>query len=299
MNKYILLLVSFFAVGELLACINGESKILSDGTFLYEDHDGRVPRGHTFDFAGFPEGIYRLDSLYKATKEIEYLSDKGVLLILTKEYQAAIQLYLEIEKSHPDRYSTASNMGTAYELIGDNENALKWIEKSVTLNPESHFGSEWIHVNILKAKISGDSLINSEFLLHTSFGNDILPHSELSKAELEKLYQSLYFQLNERMSFVEPEDKIVAQLLFDLGNIEFLLKHKTEAKKNYQRALEYGYTEGNIQEKIAAITEMDMKISEIKQHIDFSPVIIGVVVFLLIGILILFIRRKKKSFNSI
>jgi tetratricopeptide (TPR) repeat protein len=55
------------------------------------------------------------------------------IMILLKKYDEAIKLYLEIEKIQPNGYSTASNIGTAYELIGQNKNALRWINKSVEL----------------------------------------------------------------------------------------------------------------------------------------------------------------------
>ena len=139
--------------GKTLACLNGDSKVLKDGTFLYEDREGSVPYGHDFYKEAFENGIKQLDSIYIATKDIDYLSDKGLLLILLERYEEAIELYLDIEKIKPNRYSTASNIGTAYELIGQNENALKWIKKSVELDPKSHNGSEWIHIKILEAKI--------------------------------------------------------------------------------------------------------------------------------------------------
>jgi len=146
----IILTLLFF--GKTLACLNGDSKVLKDGTFLYEDREGNVPYGHDFYKDDFESGIKQLDSLYIATKDIDYLSDKGLLLILLERYEEAIKLYLEIEKIKPNRYSTASNIGTAYELIGQNENALKWIKKSVELDPKSHNNSEWKTVKILKPK---------------------------------------------------------------------------------------------------------------------------------------------------
>lgn len=56
------------------------------------------PFGHEFNhIEDFERGIIKLDSLYKATKDLDYLSDKGLLLILLKKYDKAINLYLEIE----------------------------------------------------------------------------------------------------------------------------------------------------------------------------------------------------------
>lgn len=223
-------------------CLNGESKVLKNGTFLYEDREGNVPYGHTFpDAETLTQAIHELDSLYKMTHDLDYLSDKGLVLILLKQYKKAIKIYLQIEKLESNRYSTASNIGTAYELIGDNKNALLWIKKSVAINGKSHKESEWIHVKILEAKIQGDNSVNSLFLLNTEFGNDTKPKTKLSKVELTKLSDALYFQLNERISFVKPNGKIVALLLFELGNIAFLTGNYKDAIADFEQAKEYGF----------------------------------------------------------
>ncbi|MBL7837528.1 MAG: hypothetical protein JNM67_08430, partial [Bacteroidetes bacterium] len=236
--------------GKTLACLNGDSKVLKDGTFLYEDIVGSVPYGHDFYKEVFENGIKKLDSLYVATKDIDYLSDKGLLLILLERYEEAINLFLKIEKIKPNRYSTASNIGTAYELIGQNENALKWIKKSVELDPKSLNNSEWIHVKILEAKIKGEQFYTTDFLLNTDFGSDILPNSQMTKQQLKDLSDALYYQLNERVSFVKPKERIVAQLLFDIGNIAFLLGNYYDASADYEQAKLYGYAGQLIEQRI-------------------------------------------------
>jgi tetratricopeptide (TPR) repeat protein len=290
--------------GKTLACLNGDSKVLKDGTFLYEDREGSVPYGHDFYKDDFESGIKQLDSLYIATKDIDYLSDKGLLLILLKKYDEAIKLYLEIEKIKPNRYSTASNIGTAYELIGQNENALKWIKKSVELDPESHNNSEWIHVKILEAKIKGEQFYTTNFLLNTDFGSDILPNSQMTKQQLQDLSNALYYQLNERVSFVKPKEKIVAQLLFDIGNIAFLLGNYYDASADYEQAKLYGYAGQLIEQRIEQ-TKILIKQAEQKReqrkveaqkqssYLTYGLLIGGGLVLTFLTIIIY--RRKKKN----
>ncbi len=247
MKKIFIAVLTVLSLSRTLACINGETKVLKDGTFLYEDAEGNVPYGHNFYIDEFEKGIKQLDSLYQATKDIDYLSDKGILL---KRYDDAINLYLEIEKEQPNRYSTASNIGTAYELTGQNEQALKWIKRSVEIDSQSHKNSEWIHLRILEAKIKGEQFYNTRFLLGTDFGSALNPISTKSGADLKKMSTELYYQLNERISFVNPKEKIVAQLLFDLGNIAFLLGNYYEALEDYRLAKEYGFTEPLMEERV-------------------------------------------------
>lgn len=233
------------------ACLNGEHLELTNGATLYVDRDYEVPEGHSF-----PERehlltmLHEMDSLYNATRDIGYLSDKGLLLIVLDRYQQAIALYLKIEKMQPNRYSTASNLGTVYELTGQNIKALEWIKKSIEIDPKSHHQSEWIHVKILETKIKGDKQYTTQSLLGLDFGNGKLPISKMSKKELETLRYSLYYQLNERMSFIKPQDKIVAQLLFDLGSVSMLLRWNKVASEVYKEAKRYGFSHPDLDFRI-------------------------------------------------
>ncbi|MDQ8005490.1 MAG: tetratricopeptide repeat protein [Pedobacter sp.] len=230
------------SIPKVKACLNGEHFELTNGTILYVDRDYEVPEGHSFpERKRLLETLDELDSLYNATRNISFLSDKGLVLILLERYQQAIGLYLKIERMQPNRYSTASNLGTVYELTGQNIKALEWIKKSIEIDPKSHHQSEWIHVKILEAKIRGDEKHTTQSLLGLDFGNGKLPISKMSKKELETLRYSLYYQLNERMSFIKPQDKIVAQLLFDLGNVSMLLRWDKVASEVYKQARRYGF----------------------------------------------------------
>lgn len=253
MKKLIASLFLFLLLfNNVYACLNGNTRDTKDGTVLYEDGEKQtVPHGHIFR----GEGLYirtldKLDRKYIETKDLDYLSDKGLVLILLKRYDEAIELYLKIEKIKPNLYSTASNIGTAYELAGQNENALKWIKKAVRINPRSHENSEWIHVNILEAKIKGEEFYTSDFLLKTDFGSEKLPKSSINSNKLNDLRNALYYQLNERISFVKPKEVIVAQLLFDLGNINYLLGDYSSAVGNYNKAKSYGYSGSLIETRL-------------------------------------------------
>ncbi|TDO78222.1 hypothetical protein EV143_103474 [Flavobacterium chryseum] len=241
MNKFkafvvVLVLISF----KTFACLNGDTKTLKNGYLIYIDYRGIVPHGHNFDARVSSGLIFELDSIYKKTKDIDYLSDKGYVLIVLKKYQEALKLYLTIEKIKPNRYSTASNLGTLYELIGENEKAYNWIKKSIQINSESHEGSEWIHLKILEAKVKKLKDVSGEFLIGTSFGTDEIPKSNLSKSELERLSKSIYYQLNERMSFLKPKDKIISILLFELANIVKIIDKNKTAIEIFELAKEYG-----------------------------------------------------------
>lgn len=241
--RILFLLISCFVFIETSACLNGESKALANGWLLYMDDESEsdIPSGHNFyNLDKLEDVASELDSLYNATKNIDYYSDKGLILIILKRYVEAIKIYEEIEKIAPNRYSTASNIGTAYELTGKNDLALKWIKRSVEIDPSSHNNSEWIHVRILQVKLLGDSSINSTNLIGIDFGNEYrLNDVGLDQKQLNKLATELKYQLQERMSFVVPKDKIVSLLLLNLGTIYYQQKRYFDAIEVLDKALEY------------------------------------------------------------
>lgn len=216
------------------ACLNVASKELKDGWVLYhedeEDEDYIVPMlpsGHSFrSKSDLEQELNTLDSIYKATGDIDYLSDKGLVLIVLGRYNEAISIYHQIEAKYPNRYSTASNLGTAYELVGENKLALKWIERSIELEPKSHHESEWIHANILKLKIGKGFYLSSRELLGIDFQQYSKPDEvDLTDKEFIKLSLAIRYQLQERMSFVKPTDKYVSLLLLNLGTIYYFQKN--------------------------------------------------------------------------
>jgi tetratricopeptide (TPR) repeat protein len=296
------------------ACLNGETKRLKNGDYIYEDVGDLVPYGHMFvmEDNDYKEIIKDLDKLYRKTNDVDYLSDKGYVLILQGKYEEAVKLYIELEKIKPNRYSTASNLGTAYELLGENEKALFWIKKSFEIDPTSHNNSEWLHVNILEAKIKGGKYVNSDFLITTNFGQEKEPKTDLSRKTLLKLRTELFFQLNERMSFIKDKNEIVALLLFDLGNLHLLVNSPYEAKETYQSAINYGLENSLIKERLR-LSEERIKQSKVKKtdverveekvkeeienyYLEITASILFLLIVTFIGIKYIINRKTKSKF---
>jgi tetratricopeptide (TPR) repeat protein len=322
MRLFLLISALFLCSISAQACLNGETKELKNGRVIYTDHSDEsfpIPEGYHFTSENLTPLAQNLQSLYNKTKDIEYLSDKGYVLIVQGKYQEAINLYLEIEKIKPNRYSTASNIGTAYELIGNNQKALEWIKKSIKINPNAHDGSEWIHVKILEAKIKGETYITSSFLLNTDFGVEEEPSTKLSQEALEKLQKELYFQLNERASFIKNKDKIMALLMFELGNIVYATnKSDYLTLELYKKSQEYGFSNSLLNKRSTFmknsqnqrkfpeknISEKDMNTIEKKEPIkqentksegtnNLYIYLLGAV--LLVGVTLFILRNKLKK----
>lgn len=183
----------------------------------------------------------------QSDNSIENRSDYAAALIYSGCLDEAIKLLNTLEQEASGDYSIAANLGTAYELAGENQLALKWTEEAITRSPDSHLGSEWIHVEILRAKVAWDAGEERK-VLNLNFGLEPLP-AELNldrwKAHantLEELRDQIFFQLTERTDFVPPKDAVVAELLFALANCVATTETIEEALPVYDLAEEYGYS---------------------------------------------------------
>ena len=235
-------------------------------------------------------------------KKVNFLSDAGIVLILQAKYREAKELYLRIERLEPGRYATASNLGTVYELLGDNQNAIVWIKKAIEINPQSHHGSEWLHVKVLEAKINGDQSISSEFLINTNFGVNPVPENNMSQQELIQLRDAIFFQLNERVTFIKPPDKIIANLMFDLGNANYFLGQRKDAVTIYEKAREYAFSDPIIQARIEKAKQIRIKekppvAEEPKSNNLFLWIIFGTVTFIILALITLMVRKTQQKLN--
>jgi hypothetical protein len=96
----------------------------------------------------------RLRKEVAAGGDYKVKNDLATALAHTDEASEAVVLLEQIEEEKPGLYVTAANLGTAYELSGDDEKALEWIRKGIERNPNAHERSEWLHVRILEAKLT-------------------------------------------------------------------------------------------------------------------------------------------------
>lgn len=297
----LLMLLSLGAI----ACIN-EYRTRITGEVVY----GRPVSGKVsvqeMDTLELQKQADRLLLAYHRTDSIEYFSDYAAALIYLGEYQKAKQIYHQIESETPNLYTTASNLGTIYELIGQPDSALFWIKKSMVLNNESHGGSEWIHVKILEFKLAEFKDYQLS-ILGLNFGNDSIP-SNPENYNLEEMYAHLWHQLKERSNFVKPKNEIVGNLYFDFGNIGAQHRDMETALESYAAAKEYGFDSELMDARIAVMERLKFKEEPNEQMEDVKALIRGnmenllwvalflIILFLTISVKLTlkFIRKRKK-----
>jgi len=172
-------------------------------------------------------------------------SDYAATLVYQGKAKEAVAIFEEIEKTKPGEYVVAANLGTAYELAGDLDKARHWISEAIRRNPDSHYGTEWLHVLILDARqalAKDPAWLDTHSVLGLDFGRDKVPQAPSTLPtgkDLKAVRSALEYQLHERMGFVAAPDPIVGDLLADFGNVLALTMTVEHALPIYDLALTY------------------------------------------------------------
>lgn len=207
------------------------------------------------------------------------------------------------------RYAIAANLGTAYELLGNNDSALLWIRRAVAINPQSHQGSEWIHVMLLRYKVSKEKnpgYLTEAGALNLDFGQLDLPENTYGM-NLAELQEQLGYQLQERSYFIPAPDTLMGMLLFDYANIVALNHNLEAAKFYYEQAQKYGFSSDLLKARLGRIQAMSPEDLQ-KKASDFQAealpeppaqwnvyAIAGILALLAVIVVYFLLQRKKNS----
>lgn len=193
------------------------------------------------------------DAKNPSLRESNSVDENGiaVALIHLGRTEEALKILEKLEKKSPGSYYVAANLGTAYELVGNNERAYKWIAEGMKRNSDSHFGTEWLHLKILKAKqeikknpkwTDTNSVLGINWEL---IGNDLskvlVTGDRGDHYDSEAVRKALEYQLHERTEFVKPPDPTVASLLYDLSQLVRHSRSEEHGDLVQAAAHTYGY----------------------------------------------------------
>jgi tetratricopeptide (TPR) repeat protein len=214
MKKFIALLFGIIVYSVAIACLNETHKNKYGNTSIRDGH---------FSVYNEPNKKSANEFLkkYDLTKVEQYnhddQSDIAVNLNYLGRYQEALSILKRLQKEYPEDYNIAANLGTTYELTGNNEQALVFIKKGIQLDPDSHEGSEWVHVKILEAKIQLAK--NPDWLLtHRVLNTGANFNSKESAVLADKIWH-IEYQLEERVPFTPFPDKILGNVFDELGDL--------------------------------------------------------------------------------
>ncbi|MES2597351.1 MAG: hypothetical protein V4662_18525 [Verrucomicrobiota bacterium] len=234
-------------------------------------------------------------------------NDEAVQTLLRGDAATAVKMLEKEEAERPGNYYTAANLGTAYELAGDDAKALEWIRTGIQRNPASHMRAEWLHVRILEAKLNLKT--QADWLKkHTITGVDMSRLEEsgyqISTAQgdlrMDQVKGSLYEQLSVRMLLVKPKDFIVAQLLVELAQMEHVLGFQEPVVELLDMAVIYGQPEINVADLRTKAQEL-LRWTWLSKALHNSPkYLIPIAIFGSLGgiALILIVRGYRRLFKT-
>lgn len=232
---FFLLLVIAFTISKSRACGNYYYALDKEGRLVPLGYSWKYPFNKNFNLELNVTKLKKLEAKLKKEKNYMLLSDYALCLMKLGKSEEALELLKELYKHYPNEYKIAANLGTAYELNGQVDSALKYIKRDLQLNPHDHEGSEWIHVKILETKLQ---LKKNPAYLNT--------HTVLSLTNAQKndsvVLQHLSIQLQERVPFTPPAsepNELMANLLIDLAEMSANMKSIEYARAYYQIAKYY------------------------------------------------------------
>lgn len=185
-------------------------------------------------------------------------SDIALNLMKLGKADSSVLLLRSLLRDYPDEYNINANLGTAYELTGKLDSALKYISRGVEINATSHRGSEWVHVKILEAKIKEKKYrgwIDTHPIIEL---NDLLQKidSANKRHELSTINHQVFYQIRTRAPFTPAPNKVLANILVTLGDFNAKVETYENALLAYANAINYEpspYIQRKIKEKITAL----------------------------------------------
>jgi hypothetical protein len=103
------------------------------------------------------------------------------------------------------------------------------------LNPDSHRGSEWVHVKILEAKLAMEKDPNW-LAKHSVLGTGV-HFSSATSGMFSKYASEIEYQLHERIPFTPFPDKLIANVFNEWGDLLATQRSVEHANIAYQLSL--------------------------------------------------------------
>jgi tetratricopeptide (TPR) repeat protein len=199
------------------------------GPSEFRDAEFRPLYDSIIKLAGSPKNAWKLGyqdigmRAFNRNADFKLLSDYSWKLAQKGELNAALTILTALVKKYPNEYNILANLGTLYELLGKPRSALDFLSRAVKISPESHYGSEWLHIHILQMKlgeISSYDFTRFFALENAPFGySDNLYTKKPSPESLGHFHRDtlmihLAYQLHERMYFIPANDEVMGEMLY-------------------------------------------------------------------------------------
>lgn len=244
--------------------------------------------------------VHAHDSLARRVKDNSItwqgLSDYAVYELKIGNKKRAVEILEKLVAGHPKEYNVLANLGTAYELTGDDNKALELLKKAVAVNPGSHYSSEWIHIRVLEEKLAGrqyNKIINLDI---KDFSTWVTDKSYIFKVPADSLKIQIAYQLHERIGFVASPDPVVGQLVLDFADIVAKTEVRTEAIPFYNYAAWYDSSLTTIKEARLKVLSEEKKV--VNDTFRWASIIWALPLLAFAVLLAAWIRSMRRNKNN-
>jgi LPXTG-motif cell wall-anchored protein len=246
--KFIILSFTFLVSAKSFPCGNSYHHSTNAEEYVSGSKLEYFTFKQQFNYASLTEELNKIaDAINTNLDLFENENDKALAFMRMGKYTEAIEILQKLEKEKPNEYNVIANLGTVYELTGENKKALQYIKKAVSINVQSHRGSEWFHIKILEAK-----LLNKNDSWWTS-------HTVLNLAAINKdpeiVISDIIYQLKERLPFTKKPDFMMASVLNETGN--YLAKNNKQEQAWIIFKIAAEYDTSNTFGQLARITTLE------------------------------------------
>lgn len=175
--------------------------------------------------------------------------DDAVRLIFAGKAAEAVTRLTDLDRKVPENYWISANLAAACELSGDLPAAQRWVEKALAINPGAHEGTEWMHANVIRARLALEkdpAWLKTHTISGIPVEGDLPSGFTLTEAgqthSLEDVHRALMAHTFARLIFVKPQDTVAASLLTELARVEARLIAMENGMALLTLAEEYGAT---------------------------------------------------------
>lgn len=239
MNKVVFILFAFLFISfqnESRACLNGYQIIPGIEKYDQEEYDIEMIEVYFEELQDYKNTAIK-DCASSLKKECV---DLVIALLYLKDYSKALVYAQKLYAKFPNEYNVVITYAATLELNGKLDYALQYINVAMKINPDSHRGSEWMHVKIIEDLLGFNK--NDFSVVGLDFGNDSIPFLEgKSKTELWNLLVQCAFQISERKYFISRNDKAFGKLIFDYANLLQVNNFISISEQYYEMAARYGF----------------------------------------------------------
>jgi hypothetical protein len=165
--------------------------------------------------ARYEEAAAQLEKKGRAKLTADQAADLGALYVRLGEVGKALDVLREAQRAHPNHFRTVSNLGTAWQLQGDLEQAAASLEQAVTLAPGKLQKAEELQLRLVRLQrreAAGAQGLDDLFGVRYGGPGDRYEPGRMDEAERKKLPADAAALLQQLALWLPADGRLLWQL---------------------------------------------------------------------------------------